>query len=759
MINFYKYPVKCYRIFFLFLLFIVPFSAKSSPKIAKIDIDVNNKKSNVINNELFGLFSEFLLDNINGKNGLWAQEFLDRGFDIYDYTKTNIGKVWFERKKYSDDKIEKLVGGYNVNGKYFIRLTGKQPDSQTGLYQTIVATDTVSYTFYLYHRGKIESGKLMLGIYDKDNTEEINSYEIGKPSSDWQKTIIKLPKVKGKNRLNFYIYLDGKGEVDIDETSCVPDDNVLGIRKEYYDLFKKMKVGMLRYPGGCFADTKGNKLEYCTGEIDQRYSPNIIYGFQYQRMDFGLHNFLELCENLGCEPQITLNFENSTPEEAAKYVEYCLGDTTTQFGKLRKQNGREKPFKIKYWEIGNEQWHNTIEYIKGYIKFYDAIKAIDKSLICLINGNHWIGKKNFDTLISYAKEKVENYSYHPACGINVDYEVSDYENYISIVGMPYEFDKYIDTIDKWILNSGYYPNLKQGTTEWWTTYSSKKKDDWLVDTNKFHSSLMMALVNAGIMNTLIRQSESFQFANRTIPIGLIRKGFDKLGNRKIFGILPYEAIKMISNHHGKDLYNFELDVERYTPKFREGMHWVTNVPYLDVSVTGGRDSIFLIVINRSADDSILTYININTEIKSAKVYQLYSSHFMDYTTADEPDKIKEAEILYEPNGYYAFPPHSLTIIAYYCPKINPNYKEDNPYPTSIFYDEKNRQISFNSEYNKFTDYEIYIYDLLGRLIRKYNLYGYINNYYIYNDFLLNGIYLIQVKNSEINTINTLSIVN
>ncbi len=742
----------------LLLLVIIPHFDVYSLKKATIDINVANKIPDVVNNELFGLFSEFLLDAINGSNGIWAQEFLDRGFDIADYSKTNIGLVWNQKKKYTEDKIEKINGGYNVNGKYFIRLTGKNSDSQTGLYQTIVATDAVGYIFYLYYRGEIYDGKLMLGIFNADNTEEIYSYEIGKPDSKWQKTTIKLPRIRGKNRLNFYIYLEGKGVVDIDESSCVPDDNVLGIRKEYYDLFKKMKVGILRYPGGCFADSKGNKLENCTGDIDQRYSPNIIYGFQYQRMDFGLHQFLELCENLGCEPLITLNYENSTPEEAANYVEYCLGDTSTKFGKLRKQNGREKPFKVKYWEIGNEQWNNTLDYVIGYMKFFDAIKAIDNSIVCVINGNHWTGKPNFDTLISYTKNKFECYSYHPACGVDIDYDLSDYDRFISIVGIPHEFDKNIDNINKWIIEYGLYPKLKQASTEWWTTYSSRSKDDWLIDTNLLHSSLMMALVNAGFLNTFIRKSETFSFACRTIAIGLIRRSFDKSGNRKIFGILPYEAIRMISNHHGKDLYFFELDVERYTPEFKEGMHWVTDIPYLDVTVTGNSDSIFLITINRSPSDSILTRININTEIKSAKVYQLYSDNFLDYTTADEPDRIKETEISYEPNGYYVFPPHSLTIISFHCPKINP-FNKDSIHSSKISYDYNDRKIKFNFTDNEFSDYEIFIFDLLGKLIKKYNLHGNINTFSIYNNFLSNGIFIITIKNSNFTSKHKLSIVN
>lgn len=761
MLNYNTNPFLSQSLILILSIIFASVPINASIKDAKINIDINNKKSNVVKDELFGVFTEFLLDYINGANGLWAQEFLDRGFDIADYSRTNIGKVWNERKKYSEDKVEKRLGGFNINGKYYVRLIGTNKDSQTGVYQTVVVTDTVSYTFYLYYRGRIESGKLLLGIFNSDNTEEIISYEIGKPYSEWQKTTIKIPRIKGKNRLNYFIYLEGIGEVDIDEASCVPDDNILGIRKEYYNLLKKMKVGIFRYPGGWFADSKGNRLEYCIGDIDHRYSPNLVYGMQFERMDFGLHEFIQLCENLGCEPKITLNFENSTPEEAANYVEYCLGDTSTPYGKLRKANGRSEPFKIKYWEIGNEQWHNTYEYLKGYIEIYDKIKAIDNSIIVIINGNHWNGKKNFDTLVSFTKDKCEIYSYHHACGVNFDSNISDYDNYISLLGMPHEFDKFVGLVDKWIFESGFYPKLKQGTTEWWTTYSSIKNDDWLIDTNSLHSTLMMALLNAGFMNTFIRQSETFLIAIRTMGIGFIRRTYDKAGNRKIFGILPYEAVKMISNHHGKDLYNFELDVEKYTPVFKEGMHWVTDVPYLDVSVTGSKDSIYLIVVNRSDSDSIKTNININTEIKSAKLYQLYSEHYMDYTTADEPDKIKETEIYYKPDSYnyYFFPPHSLTIISYYCPKIDPNYKEENPNSSQIYYDFKNRQIRFIFEKNEYTDYEINIYDLLGRLITNHYLYGYINNFSIDNDFLKNGVYLILVKNSCKSYFNIVNIIN
>ena len=131
--------------------------------------------------------------------------------------------------------------------------------------------------------------------------------------------------------------------------------NIDGYRKDVFEALKALQVPVLRWPGGCFAD------EYHwrdgIGPRSERPSmKNNNWGGTIEDNSFGTHEFLNLCEMLGCEPYISGNVGSGTVEELAKWVEYMTSEEGTPMAKLRKENGREKPWKVKFLGVGNESW-------------------------------------------------------------------------------------------------------------------------------------------------------------------------------------------------------------------------------------------------------------------------------------------------------------------------------------------------------------------------------------------------------------------
>ncbi|MBS1511538.1 MAG: alpha-N-arabinofuranosidase [Bacteroidetes bacterium] len=127
------------------------------------------------------------------------------------------------------------------------------------------------------------------------------------------------------------------------------------IRLDVVEALKKIKVPNLRWPGGCFAD------EYHwrdgIGPRKQRpYMVNTNWGGVSEDNSFGTHEFLELCSLIGCEPYIAGNVGSGTVEEMAKWVEYLNSDAKSTMTDLRRQNGREEPWRVKFWGVGNESW-------------------------------------------------------------------------------------------------------------------------------------------------------------------------------------------------------------------------------------------------------------------------------------------------------------------------------------------------------------------------------------------------------------------
>ncbi len=139
----------------------------------------------------------------------------------------------------------------------------------------------------------------------------------------------------------------------VGEDSSIP--NVRGIRKDVVAALKKLNIGVLRWPGGCFADEYHWKEGI--GPRDKRPKMvNTHWGMVTETNAFGTHEFLDLCEQLGCEACIAGNVGSGTVEEMAEWVEYMTFDGDSEMANLRRANGRDKPWRVKYFGVGNENW-------------------------------------------------------------------------------------------------------------------------------------------------------------------------------------------------------------------------------------------------------------------------------------------------------------------------------------------------------------------------------------------------------------------
>lgn len=131
--------------------------------------------------------------------------------------------------------------------------------------------------------------------------------------------------------------------------------NTYGIRNDVLFALREMKIPNLRWPGGCFADTYHWKDGI--GPQEKRASiVNIHWGGVTEDNSFGTHEFMKLTELLGCDAYLNGNVGSGTVREMAEWVEYLTSDADSPITRLRKENGREKPWKVKYFAVGNENW-------------------------------------------------------------------------------------------------------------------------------------------------------------------------------------------------------------------------------------------------------------------------------------------------------------------------------------------------------------------------------------------------------------------
>jgi alpha-N-arabinofuranosidase len=139
----------------------------------------------------------------------------------------------------------------------------------------------------------------------------------------------------------------------VGEDSPIP--NTRGIRNDLVTALKKIKLPNLRWPGGCFAD----EYHWQDGIGPRTGRPKMInthWGGVTEDNSFGSHEFLDLCGQIGCEPYICGNVGSGTVQELSQWVEYMNFDGVSPMAELRRKNGKDKPFNVTLWGIGNENW-------------------------------------------------------------------------------------------------------------------------------------------------------------------------------------------------------------------------------------------------------------------------------------------------------------------------------------------------------------------------------------------------------------------
>lgn len=234
------------------------------------------------------------------------------------------------------------------------------------------------------------------------------------------------------------VYYDG---LWVGEDSKV--ENVRGFRKALIDSFKKICPPVLRWPGGCFAES----YDWRDGIGPRENRPERVnwwYSFDHRTESnhVGTHEFLDFCEMVGAEPYFAANMTSTTPLHIRNWVEYVnFPENLTTLTRERAQNGHPAPFNVRFWGIGNENWGGGGQMspemcMREYMKYTAVINSLDRGnlnfITCGANGHdvEWTRR----IMTEWAKTK---YHEAPTWGMSVHY-------YCGTAGTPQDF-----TPDQW----------------------------------------------------------------------------------------------------------------------------------------------------------------------------------------------------------------------------------------------------------------------------------------------------------------------
>lgn len=429
----------------------------------------------------------------------------------------------------------------------------------------------------------------------------------------------------------------------VGEDSPIP--NTDGIRNDVIEALRNIKIPVLRWPGGCFADEYHWK-DGIGPKQNRKRMINTHWGGVIENNHFGTHEFLRLCELLDCEPYICGNVGSGTVQEMQEWVEYITFDGESPMSKWRRENGREQPWRLKYFGVGNENWgcggNMRAEYYadvyrryQTYVRNYGENKIY--KIACGPNSNdyHWT-----EVLMREARPFMNGLSlhYYTVPGASWDQKGS---------ATQFGEDEWFMTMKKTlhmeelitrhsVIMDKYDPDKKVGliVDEWGTWYDVEPGTNpgFLYQQNTLRDALV-AGINLNVFNN---HCDRVQMANIAQTINVLQSVILTEGKNMI--LTPtYHVFDMYKVHHDSVLLPVDMDC----PSYKSGKD---AIPQVSASASKDDDGIIHITLcNLHPNEEIA----LNCELRggtarSASGRILTASAMNEHNTFAEPERIKPA---------------------------------------------------------------------------------------------------------------------
>jgi len=424
-----------------------------------------------------------------------------------------------------------------------------------------------------------------------------------------------------------------------------PIPNTNGIRNDVVQALKELKIPVLRWPGGCFAD----EYHWKDGIGDPESRPKMInthWGGVVENNHFGTHEFFELCHQLETEPYICGNVGSGTVQEMSEWVEYMTFDGVSPMAELRAANGHEKPWALKYFGVGNENWgcggNMRAEYYSDQYRRYSTYSRNYKGnkLFKIAGGANSNDYNWTEVLMRESARFMDGLSLHyytvplswedKGSATAFD-ETLWFKTMEKILYMEELVDKHSTVMDK------YDPDKRVGliVDEWGTWFNAEPGTNpgFLYQQNTLRDALV-----AGIgLNIFNNHCERVQMANIAQMVNVLQSMILTEGDKLV--LTPtYHIFKMYKVHQDAELLSTSLQCEDY-------VYGDTSVPQLNVSASSDDKGVLHISIcNLDPSETI----EISSELRGANYTKasgtiLSSGKMNAYNDFKDPNNVAPAE--------------------------------------------------------------------------------------------------------------------
>lgn len=418
--------------------------------------------------------------------------------------------------------------------------------------------------------------------------------------------------------------------------------NTDGYRTDVLEALKELKVPVMRWPGGCFAD----EYHWRDGIGPREDRPRMVnsnWGGTVEDNSFGTHEFLNLCEMIGCEPYISGNVGSGTVEELAKWVEY-MTSWDGPMARLREENGRKEPWKVKYLGVGNESWgcggNMLPEYYSHlYRRYATYCRNFGGNTLYKIGS----GASDYDynwteVLMKMIGNRMDGVSLHyytvkgweGSKGSAIDFDEQEYHNTLGkAVEVEEVIRKHIEIMDKYDPSK----DVDLLLDEWGTWFDVEP------GTNPGHlyqqNSMRDAMVAALSFNIFHKYTERLKMANIAQIANVLQSMVLTKGDKMV--LTPtYHVFRMYNVH--QDAMHLPMEFE--SEKFTDGNG--RQYPVIDATASRKADgAINVTITNTSLTEKSEIEIDLGLDKKSVISGEiLTSASIQSHNTFDSPEQVK-----------------------------------------------------------------------------------------------------------------------
>ncbi|HYM23858.1 MAG TPA: alpha-L-arabinofuranosidase C-terminal domain-containing protein [Vicinamibacterales bacterium] len=475
----------------------------------------------------------------------------------------------------------------------------------------------------------------------------------------------------------------------VGEQSKIP--NIGGVRKALVDAFKTIKPGVLRWPGGCFADSydwhdgigpadkRPRRTDFWA---DTRPSQNRVASDGPQRFDpnrFGTNEFVRFCRLTGASPYIAANVRSLPARDFYQWVEYCNApDGATTLSALRAASGDAEPFGVRYWGVGNEPWgcggnFAPEEYATEFRRYTAWVPKYGVPLKYIAAGPNggdlsWT-RGFFRTLTARgagALNDVFGWALHYYSGTTGDRNAVQFstDDWYELIARADRMESLVT--DHWAAMAEFDPahKVKLVVDEWgaWHGASPDMPPNYLW---AYPGSLRDAIVAALTLDTFNRHADKIAMANVAQLINTIHSLF--LAREDRFIVTPnFHVFALYAAHQGGQSLRAVFEVPSIAiARGRQGA--AATLWGLAGSASRRDREVVLTVVNPHATDARSAVIALRGgSVRSARATVLAPGDLRAHNSFDEPNavRLKDADVTVEAGtARHTFPSASVTRIV------------------------------------------------------------------------------------------------